>query len=75
MVSCFLQIACGASRRDVILARFRHLSFTTATPDIASRNSNVLSINRHKRFIVAESPEREAIHDRDEFESRTYSRR
>jgi hypothetical protein len=40
-------------------------------PDNASRNSNVLSINHHKRFIVAESPERGALHDHDELESRT----
>jgi hypothetical protein len=44
-------------------------------PDIASRNPNVLSINHHKRFIVAESPERGALHDRDKLESRTSSRR
>jgi len=41
--------------------------------DIASRNFNVLSINHHKRFIVAVSPESWALHDRDELESRTYS--
>ena len=49
------------------------LVWKRACPDIASRKSNVLSINHHKRFIVAESPEGWALHDRDELESRTYS--
>jgi hypothetical protein len=35
----------------------------------------VPSINHHRRLIIAESPERGALHDRDELESRTYSRR
>jgi hypothetical protein len=59
----------GSAKLDVL----RESTGRAIRPHIASRNPNVPSINRHKRFIVAESAERGALHDRDKLESRTYS--